>query len=56
MHVTIQVAIPGTNEIRVKTIDLVPDIKELPRDPEWEAIESKIATRGCRNLPPPEPG
>lgn len=48
-------AIPGTNKIQVNTIDLLLDVKELPKDPEWEAIEIKIADYCSRNLPPPEP-
>jgi hypothetical protein len=55
MHVTIQVADPGTKKIQIETVKLLPDFKELPRDPEWEATETKIAVHCCRNLQPPEP-
>jgi len=31
---------------------LLPDIKKLPRDPEWEAVEERIAAHSVKNLPP----
>jgi hypothetical protein len=55
MCVTFEVAISGTNKVEVKTVELLPDVKELAKDPEWEAIEVKISAHCCQNLPPPEP-
>jgi hypothetical protein len=34
MHVKIQLADPATKRIQVKAVELFPDLKELPKDPE----------------------
>ncbi len=37
---------------KTNLVVLLPDIKKLPRDPEWEAIEERIAAHTAKNLPP----
>jgi hypothetical protein len=32
----------------------IPIIKELPSDPEWQAVEDKLTTRGNRKIAPIE--
>jgi hypothetical protein len=39
---------PNTDLVHVA----LPIIKELPHDPEWEAIELRIAKHNIRKLPP----
>ena len=39
-------------KIAVKGWGEFPVIKTLPDDPEWEAVEKKIAEHCARNLPP----
>jgi hypothetical protein len=30
----------------------IPVIQELPRDPEWEAVEARLTAHGNRNVAP----
>jgi hypothetical protein len=36
----------------MRTAVLLPDVKQLPHDPEWEKIESRIAAQAGKNIPP----
>ena len=31
---------------------LLPDVEYLPRDPDWEATESRIAAHAAKHVPP----
>lgn len=37
---------------KVRMAVLLPDVKHLPDDPEWEKIEAKMAEYTFKNLPP----
>lgn len=37
---------------RLKMVLLLPDVKELPRDPEWEKIEHRIVKHNNKKVTP----
>jgi hypothetical protein len=37
---------------RTLTAVLLPDVKVLPPDPDWEKIESRIAAQASKSIPP----
>jgi len=37
---------------KTNQVVLLPDIKKLHRDPEWEALEERITAHTTKNLPP----
>ena len=39
---------------RAKMVMLLPDVKHLPGDPEWEKIEARLARHAIKNLTPPD--
>ncbi|MDD5141432.1 MAG: hypothetical protein PHY43_14375 [Verrucomicrobiales bacterium] len=38
--------------IKARMVMLLPDVKELPDDAEWEKVEARMARHFSRNLPP----
>ncbi|HEX7469566.1 MAG TPA: hypothetical protein VF437_02365 [Verrucomicrobiae bacterium] len=37
---------------KTRMVMLLPDVKKLQRDPEWEKIEQRMAEHQFKNLPP----
>ena len=37
---------------KARMVMLLPDVKRLPDDPEWEAVEAKLAKHASKHLPP----
>lgn len=37
---------------KARMVMLLPDVKHLPSDPEWEKVEQRLAEYGYKNLPP----
>jgi hypothetical protein len=37
---------------KARMVLLLPDVKQLPDDPEWDKIEARMAKHHFKNLPP----
>ena len=37
---------------KTRLVMLLPDVKHLPDDPEWEAVERRLAQHASKHLPP----
>ncbi len=37
---------------KARMVLLLPDVKQLPDDPEWDKLEARMAAHSFKNLPP----